>query len=117
MADAQAESGKSKAPTPDDLPPAEAEKAREIQAHMPDGREPVGPEKTRSRAWLVVISVLVFVGLICVLVAVGRDLPSLVAILLITLAYALGLLPLIGAALYRRRDRIEAARMARGERP
>lgn len=108
------QAGESGGQTPalDDLPPAQAREARRIMQTMPEGSGPTGIARERSRWWLFLMSVLIFVSLIGILVTVGSSLSTAIAVLAITLAYGVGLLPLIGAALLRRRDHREAVERA-----
>lgn len=99
-------------PTPESLPPEQRRVANEMLSHMPDGRGPVGEERQRSHVALGVLSGLIFVSFVVVIVAAGRDFSTVFAVGLITLAYAIGLLPLYGAAWLRRRDRATAVARA-----
>lgn len=98
--------------TPEKLPPEERERAEEIIAHMPDGRGPTQVERSHARLLFAALSLAALVSVVGILIMAVGSLSSMAAVLVLTLSYALGFLPLIAAVMLRHRDRLEAARMA-----
>lgn len=98
---------------PEQLPPHERRVAEEMIGHMPDGRSPGPGDRRRTRIAIAVLSVVIVASVIAIVASVGGSFSSMGTITLIIAAYLFGLLPLVGAVLFRRHDKVVAATRAR----